>query len=131
MDQIKELKQRYLNEDIFPNHLGIELLELSSGFARMKMQVTEQMVNFHGITHGGATFTLADTAFGLASNSHGATAVALQASINYVSPAQPGEVLEAVAYEESLTRSTGVYHVRIEKENGSQVALFRGVVYRK
>ncbi len=131
MDVCENLKERYYREDIFPRKLGIELVKLSPGYCRVRMEVREDMINFHGITHGGALFTLADTAFGLASNSRGATAVALQVSVNFTAPSRPGEVLEATAQEQTLTRSTGVYDIQVEKQDGSPVALFRGTVYRK
>ncbi len=134
MEDIQELKDRYYQEDNFPNRLGVELEELAPGYSRVSLQVEEGMTNFHGITHGGALFTLADTAFGLASNSRG-TAVALQMSANFLAPSGPGEKLTATCREEHLTRSTGIYSIEVEKGEGKEerepVALLRGVVYRK
>ena len=127
----EELKEKYYREDKFPCSLGIEVAELTPGYCRAEMKISDELTNFHGITHGGALFSLADTAFGLASNSRGVVAVALQVSINYMSPSVPGEKLEAIASEVSLTRSTGVYDVQIQTGDGKVVAIFRGVVYRK
>lgn len=129
MDCCREIRDKY-KEDLFPRSLGIEIKHLSPGCCTVEMQVTREMTNFHGITHGGALFTLADTAFGLASNSRG-TAVALQASINFLAPSKPGERLSATAREEHLTRSTGIYNITVENEKKEIIALFRGVVYRK
>ena len=126
----KKLKAKYYAEDRYPLSLGIEIKELSPGYCAAEMKITEEMTNFHNITHGGALFSLADTAFGLASNSRG-PAVALQVSINYMAPSGPGQCLEATAEEESLTRSTGVYNITVHNEKKETVALFRGVVYRK
>ncbi len=131
MQECQELMEKYWKEDRFPLSLGIELLEISPGYSRVRMEVREDMVNFHGITHGGALFALADTAFGLASNTRG-TAVALQVSCNFMAPSQPGSVLEASAREEHLTRSTGIYSISVEDRSSSNtIAVFRGVVYRK
>lgn len=129
MDYCEEIKQRY-EKDLFPRSMGIQLLHLAPGHAKAQMQVEENMVNFHNITHGGALFTLADTAFGLASNSRG-PAVALQVSINYIAPSRPGETLVATASEEHLTNSTGIYNIAVQNEKEETIALFRGVVYRK
>lgn len=129
MEYCEEIRQRY-EKDLFPQSLGIKLLHLSPGYSRVQMEVKGEMVNFHHITHGGALFTLADTAFGLASNSRG-PAVALQVSVNFLAPSRPGETLTAEASEEHLTQSTGIYTITVHNEKKEAIALFRGVVYRK
>ncbi|MDN5344650.1 MAG: acyl-CoA thioesterase [Clostridia bacterium] len=130
MDSIQATRERYA-ADIFPNFLGIELLELAPGFARVAVTLKENMINLHGIGHGGAIFTLADTALGLASNSHGNPAVALAVTINYLAPARVGTQLIAEAREEHLTRRTGVYRVTIQSSTGQAIALAHGTVYRQ
>ncbi|WP_406677745.1 hydroxyphenylacetyl-CoA thioesterase PaaI [Moorella sp. ACPs] len=130
MDTLQAVKEKYA-ADNFPRSLGIELLELAPGYARVAMTLTENMVNFHGIGHGGAIFTLADTALGLASNSHGDPAVAISVTINYLSPARAGTRLVAEAREEHLTRRTGVYRITVNSSKGEAIAVVHGTVYRK
>ena len=127
-DYSEELKEHY-RQDLFPQVLGIKLEEVRAGYARVAMEVTPDMHNFNGVTHGGAMFTLADTAFGLASNSRG-TALALHISVNYVRATASGDRLTAVAEEEHLTRSTGVYRMTVFRGDET-VALLRGTVFRK
>ncbi len=115
----------------FSSSLGIEVTEISTGFAVLKMEVKEELLNFFGFAHGGALFSLADSAFSRACNTHGGQAVAMQANINFLKPAKLGDILTATATEESLTRSTGVYNVRVENQNGEGVALLRGTMFRK
>lgn len=129
MDALEGIKEKFAR-DTFPRSLGIELLELAPGYARVALELGENMVNFHGIVHGGAIFTLADTALGLASNTHGDPAVALTVTINYLAPARPGNRLVATAEEEHLTRRTGVYRIRVTTGSGENIALARGTVYR-
>ena len=114
----------------FAMGLGIDVKHVSEGRAVLEMKITEEHLNIFGTVHGGALFTMADTAFGIAGNTRG-IAVALQANINFLKPAHLGDILTATAEEESLTRSTGVYNVRMENQKGDVVALFRGVTYRK
>lgn len=128
MELYEKILEKY-SKDLFPQSLGVKILHISPGSCQVEMVIEEKMTNFHGITHGGALFTLADTAFGLASNSRG-PAVALQVSINYIAPSREGQTLIATAREEHLTKSTGIYNVNVENENGDSIALFRGVVYR-
>ncbi len=62
-----------VDNDRFAEHTGIELVEVSKGYARAEMKVEEKHLNGLGLAHGGAIFTLADLAFAAACNSHGAT----------------------------------------------------------
>ncbi len=121
----------YKIESIFAMGLGVTVSEVSAGFAVLEMEVTEETLNAFKTVHGGALFTLADTAFGIACNLHGSPAVGLQANMNFLKPAYLGDTLTATATEENLTRSTGVYNVRIDNQKGETVALFRGIMYRK
>ncbi len=117
--------------DPFARSLGIELLELSAGYARLAMTCREEMNNFHGIGHGGAVFTLADAAHAAASNSHGTAAVALSMNIQYVAPARAGQRLVAEAKEEDLGGRTALYHITVRDEaSGQLIASAQGRVYR-
>ncbi|MFQ6090313.1 MAG: hotdog fold thioesterase, partial [Candidatus Bipolaricaulia bacterium] len=73
-EELRRIRER-IDHDPFARSLGIELLELGPGYGRAAMTVREEMLNFQGIPHGGAIFSLADAAFAAASNSHGRTAV--------------------------------------------------------
>ncbi len=127
-DRSQLLRERY-KDDLFPCKLGIKLEEVRAGYARVSMVVTPDMHNFNGVTHGGALFTLADTAFGMASNTRG-TALAMHISINYLKGTVSGDRLTAEAEEEHLTRSTGIYRMSVYKGE-DKVALLRGTVFRK
>lgn len=125
---ISEIMEKF-HKDTFPHNLGITIVELRLGYSRVRLQITKEMQNLHGMVHGGAIFTLADTALGLAANTRG-KAVGLQVSINYIRPVTPGTALIATGEEEQLNKTTGVYNVTVETEDGKKVALFRGVVFR-
>ncbi len=128
---MQNLNERLMETSRYAAKLGMEIKEVNEGFARVEMVVSQDLLNIHGTTHGGAIFSLADTAFGLAANSRGTSAVALQANINYLKPALSGDVLTAIVEEENLTRSTGIYQVSITNTKGEKIALLRGVVYRQ
>ena len=106
-------------------------LEVKPGYSRLGMTVGEHQVNFHGMPHGGAIFSLADAAFAAASNSHGQTAVALTMNISFLSAVPVGTKLIAEAQEEKLGRRTALYHMTVTTEDGSLVASCHGMVYRK
>lgn len=116
--------------DPFMKHLGFEGGVTAPGQARMTVTLKHEHLNNWGSAHGGFLFALADSAFALASNSHGTLAVSLAAHIEHLAPCAAGDILEAVAREVSLTRKTGVYQVEI-RAGDKPVALFTGTVYRK
>ncbi|HEU4567785.1 MAG TPA: hydroxyphenylacetyl-CoA thioesterase PaaI [Marmoricola sp.] len=91
--------------------LGMELVEVGPGRARLLMTVREDMVNGHDIGHGGFTFTLADSAFAFACNSYNRSTVAAGAEIRFLAPTRLGDVLEATAVERSREGRDGVYDV--------------------
>jgi acyl-CoA thioesterase len=94
------------------------------------MEIGEHHRNSHGTVHGGAIFTLADTAFALASNSHGVPAAAINATITYMKAAREG-ALTAVAEEFALNPRLATYIVTVTDQAQDRVALFSGMVYRK
>jgi acyl-CoA thioesterase len=120
-----------ISQDSFASFLGIELLELREGYSKVTLTAREHMLNFHGILHGGVVFSLADTAFGAAANSHGQVAVALNVSINFLAPVPSGARLYAEAVQEKLGRRTAIYRLTVTTQDGDLVALCLGTVYRK
>jgi acyl-CoA thioesterase len=116
--------------DAWAQEAGIELLEVSAGRAKVRLRIAGWHKNSHGTVHGGAIFTLADTAFALASNSHGIPASAINAHIFYVKAATSG-ILYAVAEEFSVNPKIATYTVTVTDDRGEKIALFEGMVYRK
>lgn len=104
--------------------LGIAIMEVREGFARVSMEVRADMLSGHGIAHGGMIFTLAAAAFGYACNSRNEANVAQQASIVLLSQARVGETLIAEAREAARTGRSGVYHVQVSADDGRAVAEF-------
>ena len=122
--------KQFFQNDRLASHLGIELLETSGGSAKMKMQVEPEHLNSVDVVHGGAIFTLADTAFAVASNSREALAVAINAHITYMKAATTG-TLYAEAKETSLHHKLATYTINVTNEGGDLIATFQGMVYRK
>ena len=113
-------------EDTASKWLGMKFEEVRPGYARMSMPVTQNMVNGHNICHGGFIFTLADSTFAFACNSHNQRAVAASCSIEFLAPAFLGDVLVAEGLEQSLQGRTGVYDMRVTNQKNELIALFRG-----
>ena len=122
---------QHMRQDPFARFLGIELLELCEGYSKMTLTVEEQMLNFHGVPHGGVIFSLADAAFAAACNSYGQVAVALHVDVSFLAAVEVGTRLTAEATEEHLGGRTGLYRLAVTKEDGTLVALCHGTAYRK
>lgn len=117
-------------DDAFSQMLGMTLVEAKPGQATVKLKITEKLVNGHGICHGGVIFSLADTAFAYACNSRNHKTVALSCTVSFLSPGKIGQMLTAVAEEQSLKGKTGIYDVAVFSEDEEKIALFRGTSYK-
>ena len=106
--------------------LGIQLLGIGPGSASMQMAIRADMANVHNTCHGGLIYTLADSTFAYACNSHNRNAVAVTCVIEYMRPAYVGDLLTATGQEQGLEGRNGVYDIRVENQKGELVALFRG-----
>jgi len=112
-------------EDGASQGLGMQILEVKAGHAVLAMTIQPHMVNGHGIAHGGFIFTLADSAFAFACNSHNQRTVAAQCNISFIRPGKLGDTLVAAAREISRSGRSGIYDVRVTV-NDTVVAELRG-----
>ncbi|WP_435105083.1 hydroxyphenylacetyl-CoA thioesterase PaaI [Arhodomonas sp. AD133] len=122
--------QAMWDDDLASQGLGMELVAIRPGYARLTMPVRSDMVNGHDNCHGGFIFTLADSAFAFACNYTNQVTVAQGASIDYLAPAKRGDVLIATGEECKRGGRTGVYDIRVENQDGRVIALFRGKSYQ-
>ncbi|GAB4090773.1 hydroxyphenylacetyl-CoA thioesterase PaaI [Hydrogenophaga soli] len=118
------------HRDAASQALGMAIVEVAPGAATLAMPVRADMLNGHGMCHGGFLFTLADSAFAYACNSHNQNTVASACAIDFLAPAREGDVLEAEAVERARGRRTGVYDITVRVRGGHTVALFRGKSHR-
>lgn len=116
--------------DAFSRWLGIEVFDVAPGRASCRMTVRDEMVNGFGTSHGGIVFSLADSAFAFASNNCGRLSVAIDCSISFPAAVRPGDVLTAVAVQESGSRKLAFCDVTVRNQHDAIVAHFRGTVYR-
>lgn len=106
--------------------LGMQLLAVGPGNARISMKVRPDMLNGHQTCHGGFIFALADSTFAFACNSYNLNTVAAGCSIEYLAPGKAGDVLTAEAVEQARAGRSGVYDVIVTNQDGACIALFRG-----
>jgi acyl-CoA thioesterase len=126
----KQVFHKMMEKDYYSQWLQIAPLTLEEGHCLIKMSVRKEMLNGHGILHGGVAFAFADSAFAFASNSYGRVAVSINGSMIYSKSAKEGETLVAEAKALNVTHKTADFDVNVMNENGDIYYHFRGTVYR-
>lgn len=130
MSSPQQVVAHMMQNDLFSQWLGIEVIETKEGYSKIKMTVRKEMINGFGIVHGGVAFSLADSAFAFACNNRNNLSVALDTSINFLKPVHVDDRLTAEAKELHNGKSTGLYHISIYNQNDHLVAQFKGTCYR-
>jgi len=126
----ERITQQMIERDALSAWLGLEVVAIAPTRCTCRMTVRPEMVNGFGVAHGGIVFSLADSAFAFACNTHGRVTVSIENSITYPSAIHPNDVLTAVAVEEASSNRLGYYRVDVTNQHGTTVALFRGTAYR-
>jgi acyl-CoA thioesterase len=118
-----------MEKDAFSQWLGIEVLEIAPRRSTLRMTVRAEMINGFGVTHGGIVYSLADSALAFACNAKGTIWMAVENTIGYPKSVKTGDVLTAVASEESAGNKLGFYRVVVTNQREEIVSTFRGTVY--
>ncbi|WP_194851340.1 PaaI family thioesterase [Nonlabens antarcticus] len=125
----KNIPTKMLSLDPFSTWLGIEIISAEIGCVKLGMTIRPEMLNSMGKAHGGITYSLADTAFGFTSNTHGKMAVSIDTSINHIESLEAGDYITAECTLDKTKTKVGFNIVEVKKGD-ELVALFKGVVYR-
>ena len=132
MSMTPEQRATQVGQTMFANDvasqetMGMELLSVEPGRAQMRMVVRPRHLNGHQICHGGFIFTLADSTFAFACNSHNRNTVAAGCSIEFLKPAHAGDLLTCEGVEQMLQGRHGIYDMTVTNQKGEVVAMFRG-----
>tara|TARA_R100001377_G_C3182915_1_gene107372 strand:+ start:743 stop:1153 length:411 start_codon:yes stop_codon:yes gene_type:complete len=124
-----QIPHKMLSQDAYSSWLGIEILECEIGRCKVGMTIRKDMLNSMNKAHGGISYSLADTAFGFSSNTHGKYAVSIETSINHIVALNEGDYIVAESVIESVKNKLGFNIIEV-KRGDELVALFKGVVYR-
>ncbi len=106
--------------------LGMAIEKIAPGYAELSMTIADDMVNGHGICHGGFMFTLADSTFAFACNTYDQNCVAQHCTISYLAPAFTDDKLYATGREVSKHGRNGIYDITIVNQKDDKIVEFRG-----
>ncbi len=121
-----DVEREMMKRDRASASLGIVVERSDFGHAIVSMELRDDMMNGHDVTHGGFVFALADTAFAISCNDDVAVTLAAGADITLLKATRSGQTLRATAVERSLSGRSGIYDVTVVDETGDVVAEFRG-----
>ncbi len=126
----KELANKCINkmnqEAKFENHLGVKIISIDEGYAKLNMKVQNFMLNGHGACQGGAIFSFADTAFAYACNGRNVPTVGYSCDITYIKPAFENDILTAIGKEVDLSKRNGIYNIEVRNQKDELIAHFIG-----
>ena len=128
-----EKLKEYAQKDNYFNFMGIQVLDIVTGKAKVSLEFKEEFMNFFSAGHGGAIYSLADSAFQLACNASAdiEIAVALNTNLNHIKKVKVGETLVADAKVIAETGRTSITEINITNDKDELVAVFRGTAYLK
>ena len=130
MDLPKKVVDKMMSGDAFSQWLGIEVLEISIGFCKLKMKVRKEMTNGFDIAHGGIAYSIADSCLAFAANTDGVQSVSIETSISHTKKVMSGDTLIAQAKEINKGGKTALYYITITNQDNIEIAHFKGTVYR-
>lgn len=126
-ERAERSSEAMFKDDHTTKGMGMTIDAVGPGTATLSMLVRKAHLNGHGSCHGGAIFTLADSAFAFACNSRNTITVAQHCSVTFLAPGREGDRLTATAREVSLAGRSGIYDVSVTRQDGVTIAEFRGL----
>jgi acyl-CoA thioesterase len=125
-NEIENLKQLGANEPI-ASFLGLKLLELSPGYAKVSMKMKSEYLNFNGKVYGGIIASVADQAFAYAGNSLIMPNVAAQFNIHYLAAVDSIDELFAVCHVLKNGKRICMMEIKVTNQKNELVALATGM----
>lgn len=127
----QEIVNTMMATDTYSQWLGITILDIKEGFCKLQMTVRAEMCNGHGITHGGISYAISDSALAFASNSRGQKCVSIETAIAHILPIFTDDILTVTCSEINCSKSLGRYVSEVHNQKNQLVARFNGTVFRK
>ncbi len=125
MPDINEMRQRF-DSSPFAVLMGMTCEDLSKGYAKIKITLKREFLNWENLIHGGVISSLLDQAFGCSLNTLDNIHIAVQLSINFLAAAPVGETLYAESKVLHAGKSLGVAEMTVTDSKGKLIARATG-----
>jgi acyl-CoA thioesterase len=104
--------------------LGMEIIGIKKGWAKIRLPFTKKLTNGIGVAHGGAIFSPADSAVGMALiglTARDESISTLEMKINYLKPLSGGEIIAEAKIVHRGTM-TAIGDVEVRDGDGNLIA---------
>lgn len=125
MADVEEMRRRF-DTSPYALNMGMTLVELSKGYARVKMELKKDFLNWENLIHGGVIASLLDQAFGCSLNTLDYIYVAVQLNINYIAAAPVGETIYAESKVIHAGKKLGISEMTVADSKGKTIARATG-----
>lgn len=122
---IDEMRCRF-DDSPCAKYMGMKLIDLSEGYAKVEMKVREEFVNWENMIQGGIIVTLLDQAFGCACNTLDSIYIAIQMNIHFLAAASVGETIYADSKVLRAGKKIGTSVITAFDSNGKTIAYATG-----
>ena len=113
-------------EEPIASFLGMRLVELSPGCARVAMKLKPEYQNFNGMVFGGIVMAVADQAFAYATNSLVSPSIATQFNIHLIAGVKVGDELTAECHVVKSGRRIGISEMTVTNQDEKLIAKATG-----
>ncbi|MBI2908731.1 MAG: PaaI family thioesterase [Chloroflexi bacterium] len=118
--------RRAFDKSPFAAFLGMKLLDLARGYAKVSLVMDAKYLNWDQRVHGGLVSSLIDQAFGCALNTLDRNYVAVQLSISFMSTLRGDETIVAEGRVVHAGMSLGVAEMTVKNTQGKTIATATG-----
>ncbi|MBM3155859.1 MAG: PaaI family thioesterase [Chloroflexi bacterium] len=125
MVDVEEMRKRF-DDSPYAHIMGMKLVELSKGYAKVQMELKKEFLNWENLIHGGVIASLLDQAFGCSLNTLENIYVAVQLNVNYLAAAPVGETLFAESKVIYAGKKLGVSEMTVVDSKDKTIARATG-----
>lgn len=118
MEKTEEILRKMVDKNAYMQFLGVELLEIKSGYALARMRYKKELTNPYGMLHGGSLYSLADIVAGTAACMEGSYVTTVSGIMNFMLPAEETEYIYCEAEQLRYGKHLAVYEVRLKDDRG-------------
>ena len=125
MVDINDMRRKF-DDSPYALNMGMKLVELSKGYAKVRLELKKEFLNWENMIHGGVIASVLDQAFGCSLNTLENVYVAVQLNINYLSAAPVGETIYAESRVLHAGKKLGVSEMTVVDSKGKTIARATG-----
>ena len=125
MSDLNEMRKKF-DESPCAVYMGMSLVELSKGYAKVKLDLKREHLNWENMIHGGIVATVLDQAFGCACNTLENIHVAVQMNVHFMKAPAVGETIYAESRVIHAGKRMGTSEMKVCDSKGNEIARATG-----